>query len=144
MLLRSTSDFEIPSQIIEKAELTVLEKKEADISALKIQRGFPFDSWAIELKGACRYTKSTRNTFSLIDSEDLPHKRYLIQGNKIEFPDGTPDKKVTFYYAGMGTGITGEVTISDEQAAIIRRRLIETYLGKTGQEDLTNNQSSNN
>lgn len=142
MLLRSSSDFEIPSQLVERKKLPVKEGR-VDISQLNIQKGFPFDSWAIHLKGGCDFIKTTANSVNLIDPEDLSTKRYLIEGDFLTFPDGIFDKEVTFLYAGMGDGIDGEIKISDEQGDIIRRRLIEIYIGRTGQEDLTSNSNPN-
>lgn len=146
---REEGSFNMPANLATEKEFDVI-NNEIDISALEIMSRLPYDQWLVNIGGLtceCKYIKSNINQAQLLCNDDsMPddYKPYLIIGNRIKFPKGTHANKITMIYANNGLGTDGNVEIADELAALVRRGLVEIYLGKINKEDKTNNSNSDN
>lgn len=143
-------EYTIPSQLLLEAELEV-KGKEADISKLNIERSFPNEAWVQGIGGEdceCKYIKSTLNLSKILcDDDSLPDnvRIFYIVGNKVKFPRGTHAKNITLTYINDGTGLDADdVQVSDAIGGVVRVKLLELYLGRTLQQDVTNNSTPNN
>lgn len=139
--------YNVPSSLLSEVEKDVV-NNEIDISDLNILRGLPSEVFIQNIGGLtceCEYIKSTVNTSQLLcDDEALEgYKTYFVVGNRIRFPRGTHKKKLPIIYANSGENVDGVTYIDDVVGGLLRDKLIETYGGKTGKEDETNNSSSN-
>ena len=145
---REDGEFQIPSYLLNTKELDVV-NNEIDISTIKLMRGFDQETWLQNIGGVnceCRYIKSTLNQTQLLcDDDSLPEdaRTYYVIGKKIKFPKGTHKDKLTITYASYGENIDEKtLEVDDVIGAIVRRELINIYVGKTGKEDVTNNSNS--
>ncbi len=138
--------FNIPSYLMTEETLDVV-NNEIDISKLKILRSLTGDVWLQNIGGLtceCEYVRSTVNhTMLLCDDDSLPERTYIVVGNKIKFPKGVHTDKLPIIYANNGSKVDENIEIDDAVAGIVRVRLVELYLGKTGVDDRTNNSNSN-
>lgn len=137
--------YEVPSNILVRKVLPVVNKT-IDISKLGILKAIPNEMWLQrvgDLKCECHYVKSTINNTALFCGDDSlsdDARTFYVQGNVIQFPEGTHANDLPIVYASDGTALNGEeIEIDESIGAIVRNKLIEIYGGKTGQEDLTNN-----
>lgn len=144
---REEGSYDVPSNILVEKELDVKDGI-MDISDLQILRSIPEEKWLQNIGGLnceCKYIKSDVNKTALLcDDDSLPDaaRTYYVVGNKIKFPQGAHDSKLSIIYASSGEDIDDNISIDDAIAGIIRTRLIEIYGGKTGKEDVTNNTNS--
>lgn len=144
---REEGGIEIPSYLLTEKELEVIDN-EMDISGLKIMRSLPSETWLQNVGGfgcKCNYVKSTVNLSQVLcddDSLDDADRTYYPIGKKIIFPSGTHSDKVKIIYANNGELVDGKIEVDDAIGGIVRRSLIELYIGKVGPEDKTNNSSS--
>lgn len=144
--------FNLPSILLSESPELPVDKatKSIDISDLEIMRGLTNDSWLQNIGGltcSCIYVKSNLNQSQLLcDDDSLPDsaKTYYVQGNQIFFPRGTHAEKIKIIYANKGLPVEGRIEVDDVIGSIIRTRLLETYGGKMGKEDVTNNSNPNN
>lgn len=138
---------EVPSYLLSEKEFDVV-NNEIDITGLKIMRSLDDDTWLRSIGGPgckCRYVKSSNNLTQLMCGDDSlsdDDKTYYPLGKKIKFPDGAHAKKVTLVYANNGETVDGGIEVDDAIGGMVRRTLVEIYLGKTEKEDVTNNSSS--
>lgn len=140
--------FNIPADLSTEMEFDVVDN-EIDISGLDIMSRLPGDMWLQNVGGLtseCNYVKSNINQIQLLkDDDSLPedYKPYLIVGKKIKFPKGTHTTPISVIVANSGKEIDGEIEVSDEIGAMVRRGLAEIYLAKINPQDKTNNSNSN-
>lgn len=141
--------YEVPPYLLAEIEKDVV-NNEIDISDLKYFKSIPMEVWLQQVGESnceCKYVKSTLNLSQLLcDDDSLPDtvKTYYILGSKIKFPQGSHKSKLSITYANMGENTSGNIEVDEAVGAIVRTRLIEIYAGKTGNEDVTNNENSNN
>lgn len=144
---RDEGMFELPTEILTESEPLPVVDDAIDISGLKILRAFAGDIWLQNIGGltcTCKYVKSTVNRSQLLCGDDSlgnGARTYYIIKDKIYFPKGAHAKALSIIYADMGT-IDDNVEVSAGIGAIIRQKLVDLYIGKTGKEDETNNSSS--
>lgn len=140
---------QVPSYLLSEVTLPVI-NDQIDVSGLKIMRGIDStDIWLQDVGGGrckCRYIKTSFNNYKLLcddDSLNSEDRLYYPGANKtIKFPQGTKDKELLVTYAGYGENINDSIEVDDIVGGIVRRSLVELYLGKTGTEDETNNSNS--
>ena len=141
---------DIPSFLLSENEMPI-ENNEMDISELDIMRGLDLEMWLQDINDGipckCKYIKTTLNkSKALCDDDALPDdaKIYYPVGNKIKFPLGANGaKKLNIIYANNGDEVDEEIEIDDVVGAMVRRSLLEIYLGKIGPEDKKNDSNSN-
>lgn len=140
---------DVPSYLLAEVEKNVVDN-EMDISDLNTFKSLPQEVWLQNIGGlecTCKYVKSTINLTQLLcddDSIDNAAKTYYIIGKKIKFPKGVHKTPLSITYASMGENSIGAIEISEEVASLVRDKLNVIYLGKVGQEDMTNNSNSAN
>jgi hypothetical protein len=146
---REEGFYNVPTFLLSEATLDV-EDNAVDISDLDILRALPSEIWLQNIGGIrskCEYVKSTVNQAQLLgDADDgLADnvKTYYVLGKKIYFPRGTHSTKLPIIYANSGGDVDDDIEIDDMIAGIIRTRLVEIHIGRTGMEDKTNNQNPN-
>lgn len=140
---------QVPSYLLSEVTLPVVDNQ-IDVSGLKIMRGIDStDIWLQDVGGPrckCRYIRTSFNNYKLLcddDSINSEDRLYYPGANKtIKFPQGTKDKELLVTYAGYGENINDSIEVDDIVGGIVRRSLVELYLGKTGTEDETNNSNS--
>lgn len=140
---------DIASNLMVESDPLPVENNSVDISKLKIAEFLPEGKWLQGIGGFdcdCRYIKTTIGLYQLLcedDSLDEGDKLFYVLGKKILFPLGTHADEVTVVYASTGEDLEDGTPIDEVVGAVVRVRLIEIYMGKTGVEDETNNSSSN-
>lgn len=132
---RQNDDLIIPSQLINRSELTVIDGY-ASLSDIEVAYGIPGERWAISIPGMI---KSSWITYPTHSKSDMPAPRFIPMRDKIYFPEGAP-KKVDFIYAGV-SNIDESYDVPDDIGMVIMRELFATYEG-TGREDVTNNENA--
>ena len=139
---RSVEEFEVPSEIVDFADIDVdVKTGTADISGLKIIRALPNDLWWIALTGKCHYVKTNAASVHLFAPDNTGKVRVYATKNKLIFPEGVSESKLSFVFAGTGQ-VDDYIEMPDEFGSMLRDRLEKIYLGKIGKEDLTNNAAS--
>ena len=142
---RENGEYPVPSYLLSESEELDVVGNAIDTTSLKVLKGLPNEMWLQNVGGIgcdCQYIKSNINLSQLLcDDDSLPDgsKTYYVLGRKIKFPKGTHKTKLAIIYANNGEGIDGSVDVDDNVASIVRRRLLEIYAGKVGEEDKTNN-----
>lgn len=146
---RENGEYIIPSTLLREEELTVINGA-ADISELPILKALPSEMWLQNIGGIgnpCEYIKSTVNMAQLMTGDDsLPDnvRTYYVLGNKIRFPSGAHSKTVSVIYANDGSDLDADDVQCDEAiGALVRERLLQSYLGKVAPQDVTNNENPN-
>lgn len=138
----------VPAILLSQVTLKVQDNM-VDLSGLEILRSLSNDQWLQNIGGwtcKCKYIKSSLNDRQLLcDDDSIPDdsKLFFVVGNKIMFPRGTHSNELPIIYANKGLEVDDRLEIDDAVASIIRTKLIETYGGKTGKEDVTNNENPN-
>ena len=144
---RENGEYIVPAYLSREKELKIV-ANEADISDLNILRAIPQEMWLQQISGldGCIYTKTTINMAQLMDGDDAlgaDAKTYMIIGNKIKFPKGTHADKLNLIYANDGSDLDADdVNVDDAIGALVKERLLASYLGKIVPEDKTNNSNS--
>lgn len=157
MLLRAYQEkreegvYEIPSYLLSEVEKPVIYGK-VDISDLKFFKSITGDNWIVGITPIdktcdCRMIKSTYSRRRILcddDSMDDSSFPYYVLSDKVIFPKKPPVKSVSIVYANTGQDVDGNMEIDDAIAALVRRGLMDIYLGKTGKNDETINDNSDN
>lgn len=141
---REDGYLEVPSYLLTETELEVVNNV-MDVSDLKIMRGLPSEIWLQkigEIDCKCKYIKTTLNLAQVLCDDDGladTDKLYYAVGRKIKFPRGVHKTPLPIIYANSGEKVDGRIEIDDIIGGVVRRTLLEIYLGKVGPEDKTNN-----
>lgn len=141
---REEGMLEVPSYLLTEKEMEVLDNQ-MDVSYLKIMRSLPSEIWLQNIGGlscTCRYVKSTLNLSQVLCDDDSlgdNARTFFVVGKKIIFPQGTHKDKLPLIYANGGENIDDFIEIDESIGAVVRRTLVEMYLGKVPMEDKTNN-----
>ena len=144
---RNEGEWDIPSSLLRKATIEIKDNA-ADISALKIFRGFEGDTWISSIGGFdtdCSYTRQTVNiSRMLLDDEYLGNsKPYTVIGKSIEFPRGAHRKSESIVYASNGEDLDDAIEVDDVAGELVGIYLVQRFSGKMP-EDRTSNSNSNN
>lgn len=145
---REEGFWNIPSTISRESEPLKVINNEIDISKLKILKAVPLEMWLQNIGGltcSCFYIQTTINQAQLMcDDDSLPDgtKTYYVVGNKIKFPNGTHEDKLTIIYASSGEDLDDDISIDDAVAAMIVEKLISIYGNNIIPEDETNDSNS--
>lgn len=137
--------FNIPGNLSTESEPLPVVDNEMDISGLDILSRLPNDLWLQHighLTSDCTYIKSNINQTQLLkEDESLPddYRTYLIIGKKIIFPKGVHTNPLTIIYANSGQNVDDNIEVDEAIGALVRQKLNDIYLGRTGQPDKTNN-----
>lgn len=143
---REEGYFEVPSYLLTEKELDVV-SNEIDLTGLQIMRSLPSEIFLQQVGGIncdCLYVKSTLNLAQVLcDDDSLPDsaKIYYVVGKKIKFPKGTHKTPLPIIYANGGEKVDDMIEVDSVVGGIVRRTLLDLYLGKVGKEDKTNNSS---
>lgn len=143
---REEGYLEVPSYLLSEIDLPVVDG-EMDISSLKIMRGLPSEIWLQkvgEIDCKCKYVKTTLNMAQVLCDDDSladTDKLYYPVGKKIKFPKGVHKSPLEIIYANSGEKVDDNIEVDDIIGGVVRRSLLEIYLGKVGPEDKTNNTS---
>lgn len=147
---REEGMYDVPSYLLTEKTFDVVEN-EIDLAGEKIMRGLEQqDKWLQhigEIQCECSYVKSTVNLIQILCDDDSladDQRTFYVIGKKIKFPRGTHANKLPVVFANMGENVDGETEIDDTLGGIIRRSLLDLYLGKVGPEDKTNNSNPGN
>lgn len=144
---REDGRYDVPGYLLSEKEVEVV-SNEVDVSELNALLTLENDLWIQNIGGftcECPYVRTTVNLMNtLIDDDSLPSnaRRYYTIKNKIKFPDGVHKDKLSIIYANNGENIDERIEIEESLAGIVRRSLIDIYMGKTGKEDKTNDTNS--
>ncbi len=145
---RENGEYFIPSYLSREDDLNIKDN-EASIKDLKILKALPSEMWLqqVGVGCSCDYVKTTINQAQLMcDDESLPDgtRTYYVVGEKIKFPKGAHADIVPIIYASDGSDLDSLVVSVDEAiGALVRERVLASYLGKITPEDVTNNSNSN-
>lgn len=142
-------EYPVPSYLLTEEEFEVIDD-EIDLTGLEIMRSLHADIWLQNVGGIdckdCKYIKTTVNHAQLLcDDDSLPSgtRTYLVIGKKLKFPKGVHKNKLPITYANSGKDVDGEIEIDDVIAGIVRRSLLDIFLGKINAEDKTNDSNPN-
>lgn len=144
---REDGYFEVPSYLLTEIELDVVDNQ-IDISKLKIMRSLDWEVWLQNVGGVdcdCRYVKSTLNQAQIFCDDDSlgdDARTFYVVGKKIKLPQGAHKKTLPIIYANNGQLVDGDIEVDDAIGAMVRRSLLQLYLGNEGPEDKTNNSNS--
>lgn len=144
---REEGYFEVPSYLLSEVNLEVIDGV-MDLSGLRIMRSLDRETWIQNVGGVgskCVYVKSTINMMQLLNDDDslgADARRYYMVGDLVKFPDGVHQSPLPVTYANRGEKINDKIEVDDTIGSIIRKTLLEMYLGKEGREDKTNNNAS--
>lgn len=140
---REEGYYEVPSYLLSEKEIDIIDGV-MDLSGLKIMRSLDMEVWLQNVGGMnceCNYMKSTVNHWQLLCDDDSigDSKPYYVVGKKIKFPLGAHKKSLPIIYANNGELVDGDIEVDDAIGGVVRRILVDIYLGKQGREDNTNN-----
>jgi hypothetical protein len=144
---KENGEYPMPSYLLRETELKIV-NDEANIEDLAVLRSIPCDLW-IQMVGtfSCLYTKTTVNQAQLMEGDDAlgdNAKTYFVVGNKFKFPKGVHSNKIPLIYANDGSDLDADdVQVDDAIAALVRERLLASYIGKIAPQDVTNNSNPN-
>lgn len=138
--------FEIPTALLRKADLTVI-NGQIDISQLKIFRSFQGDLWLGRVGTGecdCSYVKHSVNISNILCDTDYHgnSKPFVVIGDTIEFPQGTFAKTVPIIYASNGADVNGSIEVDDAVGDRVSEYLWKRYSNRLP-EDRTNNANTN-
>lgn len=146
---REDGEFIVPSYLIARQPIKVLNGSSSDWSELKVMKGMGGDNWLMSLdseKTDCppEYAKFSINTYKTVTDGQMGNLiPYYPLGKQIIFPKGTEDKNVFVTYVSDGSAMSGDTEIPDDVAGDLILDLYNFYTDKSP-EDKSNNNNPNN